>query len=106
MRAHPQKRRIASIARIAIRKEGNAVSYIRGKLYVWDDGDNLHLWTGPTKDNDYKHKVAIKWSQFDELVMMRYYELDEKQRIRAHQRAIKKYAGNVGAQAAIDADNT
>jgi hypothetical protein len=89
---------------------------MRGKYYVWTGGltekeYRVHLWIG----NDPMCKQSI-WAEqfkedqvmgaslpetvFDELVVMRYAELQAEGKVaQAEKRAMRKYGGNVGCMA-------
>ena len=92
------------------------MSYMRGKYYIWTSGltekeYRVHLWVG--SDHLMKNSIwaeqfkedqimgaALPETVFDELVVMRYAELQEEGKVdQAAERAMRKYAGNVGCQA-------
>lgn len=88
------------------------MSYMRGANYIWRGEDDVHIWA----ENGYDYwddsvwfagkskktrktcsGVRISMSALDELVVMRCAQMTQKEFHAAVQRAIKKYAGNFGA---------
>lgn len=61
------------------------MSYMRGKHYVWVGSDGVHI-----------NSVVMPGKKFDELVAMRWAELNDKQRKAAARRGVKNWSGNVG----------
>ena len=75
------------------------MSYIRGDMYVFESTEGLNIWsTEDFKPENDRHQsgVIIPMETFDELVMMRYYQMHTDEREAAEKRARQKYAGNVG----------
>jgi hypothetical protein len=99
------------------------MSYMRGDMYIWHDGENVHLWaangkdgwdqsvwyTGVTgkepRDEEEQHGVKasgvmIPESVLDEFVVMRLTEMLQEGKAReAVNRAISKWNGNGGCLA-------
>jgi hypothetical protein len=89
---------------------------MRGKYYIWisdaDDGteERIHLWGGidPVIEKDKSYwadwfaadqalGASMPLDIFDELVVMRYAELQAEEKAQEiEQRAMKKYSGNIG----------
>jgi hypothetical protein len=97
------------------------MSYMRGRHYLWDDGNRLHLWVAdgydgweesvwaehfagvaPADDSEGSRPsgVAIGQGAMDEYVVMRLAELvQEGLVVAAIDRALTKHRGNGGCQA-------
>jgi hypothetical protein len=90
---------------------------MRGKYYIWTSGISekeyrVHFWVANDdrlmrnsgRAEQFKEEqimgVWIPEKVFDELVVMRYAQLQEEARVaQAEKRAMRKHAGNVGCQA-------
>lgn len=94
------------------------MSYMRGQYYIWTSGLRerelrVHFWVAGDEEKMLKDSVwALSFQEdqimgcslpqkiFDELVVMRYAELQEKGTTeKTEQRAVRKWGGNVGAMA-------
>jgi hypothetical protein len=88
---------------------------MRGKYYVWTGGltereYRVHLWVGSDPlckqsiwaeqfKEDQVMGASLPETVFDELVVMRYAELQAEGKVaQAEKRAMRKYTGNVGCQ--------
>ena len=60
---------------------------MRGEWYIWE-GDRLNI-----------NEFSIPMKVMDEYVVMRFYEMTDKEILRAEKQAIKKYSGNFGCDA-------
>ena len=91
------------------------MSYIRGDNYVWDNEEGLHIWLanghdwlmfdsgwGEAVDKEKVGGVVMPMSTFDELVVMRYAELQDSEELeQTIQRAMKRWGGNGGCIALL-----
>jgi hypothetical protein len=91
------------------------MSYMRGNYYVWASGDSdkdsrVHVWVeameSNLKESGWAHVrervsgTSLPEPIFDELVVMRYAELEEEGEVdAAARRALRHYGGNVGCMA-------
>jgi hypothetical protein len=94
---------------------GNAMSYMRGKYYIWESSDGVHLWAANGEDHwkdsvwaesvkklkfkrgEKSSGVRLPTSVLDEFVVMRFAELiDEGKLAPTIRRVTKGKTGNVG----------
>ena len=94
---------------------GDIMSYLRGKYYIWESSEGIHLWAADGEDHwkdsvwatGVKHwklkrgqtpsGVRLPVSVLDEFVVMRFAELiDEKKLVPTIRRVTKGKPGNVG----------
>lgn len=93
------------------------MSYMRGKYYIFTSGDSekdyrVHLWVAgeelSLKESGWAESygvdrvagASLPEAVLDELVVMRYAELQEENKVeQAVQRALRKHGGNVGCDA-------
>lgn len=67
------------------------MAYMRDKYYVWQDGENIHL------------PGEMDLESFDELVVMRYAQLEKKSRVQeTEQRAATKHDGNLSCDPLLE----
>lgn len=64
------------------------MSYMRGRFYVWSDGESIHI-------ND----VVMPDELFDQLVAMRWAEMTAVEKQTARKAAVSNFGGNFGCEA-------
>jgi len=71
------------------------MSYHRGEPYVWNDGEEMHLWSNlRSGDVGYACAVRIPLPIFDEIVVRRFADLMRERRVpKAILRAVREIGG-------------
>jgi hypothetical protein len=93
------------------------MAYMRGDTYVWDDGENIHLWSSVGYDawdrSNWNHAqllehgaeseasgLGLPWEVFDQIVVMRLAELIKSGSLdEVIDRAVEHHGGNFGCEA-------
>lgn len=65
------------------------MAYMRGKYYVYEGGDGVNIYTR-------EGHVIMPMKVFDALVVMRFAEMNSKEKDKAIKYAITNYSGNFG----------
>jgi hypothetical protein len=85
---------------VQYQSEGEAGAGLGGKFVMSYMRGEYYIWMGGTEEDSYiSLPTEMPSKVFDELVAMRWAELNAEEKADAGKRAVEKYAGNVGCEA-------